>query len=146
MTGTVVGPSAVTFAVLLPALLVAHQVGDHWAQTDHQAVAKGRRDRSGRMACVGHVASYTVVTAGTVAVLWWLLGLPVTPVGFVAGQAISAVTHYWADRRFTLSWLARVAGKGAFARLGGPLGGGYILDQSWHQLWLLVAALVTAVA
>ncbi|SES20834.1 DUF3307 domain-containing protein [Actinokineospora terrae] len=148
--------AAEVFAAVLPGLLVAHNVADHWVQTDHQAAHKGRRDTTGRLACVSHVASYTVVTAVTVGVLWWLLDLRIGLVGFVAGQVVSAVTHYWADRRFTLAWLARLTGHARFAALGVPragrddnpsLGtGAYALDQSWHWAWLLVAALVTAVA
>lgn len=66
----------------------------------------------------------------------------------------AAVTHYWADRRFTLSRLAEVLGSGSFYRLGAPrtgkddnvsLGtGAYVLDQSWHWAWLFVTALITA--
>lgn len=148
--------AAVTFAVVLPALLVAHNVADHWVQTGHQAAVKGQRDWSGRLACVRHVTSYTTVTAGVVAGLWVVLGLPLTITGFAVGQAVSAVTHYWADRRFTLAWLAGLLGKTAFYRLGAPrpdrddnptIGtGAYVLDQAWHWLWLFVAALLTAVA
>jgi hypothetical protein len=148
--------TAVTFAATLPALLVAHNVADHWAQTSYQAMTKGQRSHEGRMACLAHVAVYTAFTAGTVALLWAVLGLPISPAGFVLGQLVSAVTHYWADRRFTLARLAALVGNGDFYRLGIPregrddnpsLGtGSYALDQSWHWLWLLVAALVTAVA
>lgn len=148
--------AAVTFAVVLPALLVAHTVADHWVQTGHQAAVKGQRDWSGRWACVAHVASYTMVTAGVVALVWTLLGLAVTAGGFVVGQVVSAVTHYWADRRFTLAWLAARTGRSGFYVLGAPrpdrddnptIGtGAYVLDQAWHWWWLLVAALLTAVA
>lgn len=147
--------SAVTFAVALPALLVAHNVADHWVQTHHQALTKGASSWSGRWACARHVATYTLVTAATVAVLWSLFDLPITPAGFVTGQLVSAVTHYWADRRHTLARLAGALGKADFWQLGAPrpgrddnpsLGtGAYALDQSWHWLWLGVAALLTAV-
>ncbi|HEX3778507.1 MAG TPA: transcriptional regulator [Pseudonocardiaceae bacterium] len=169
--------AAVTFAVVLPTLLVAHNVADHWVQTSRQAIRKGHAGWVGRRACAGHVASYTLVTAASVAAMWWLFRLPISPAGFVAGQAVSAVTHYWADRRGTLAALARLAGKGEFWTLGAPrpvkaltqdnqlvslwdmngfevpaidnptLGtGAYALDQSWHWLWLAVAAVGTAVA
>lgn len=148
--------NAITFAAVLPALLVAHTVADHWVQSSHQAGHKGLPGWPGRRACAAHVASYTVVTSLVTGLLWWALALPVHPVGFVLGQVISAVTHYWADRRSTLAWLARLLGKGEFYRLGTPragrednptLGtGAYVLDQSFHWLWLLVAALLTAVA
>lgn len=146
--------AAVTLATTLPALLVAHNVADHWVQTGCQAGDKGLPGWSGRLACARHVATYTACTAGVVGLLVALHLAAVTPAGFVAGQAVSAVTHYWADRRTTLAWLARVLGKGKFYRLGAPrpgrddnlsLGtGAYALDQSWHWLWLLIAALLTA--
>ncbi|MEU4801217.1 transcriptional regulator [Actinosynnema sp. NPDC023587] len=146
---------AVTFAVTLPVLLVAHTVADHWVQTSHQSAAKGGRSWAGRWACVRHVASYTLVTAVAVASVWWLFSLPISPAGFVAGQVLSAVTHYWADRRFTLARLAKAAGKGEFYRFGAPregrddnpgIGtGAYALDQSFHWLMLTGAGLLTAV-
>lgn len=160
---------AVTFAVLLPALLVAHNVADHWLQSHHQARHKGLTKReaaelglarwAGPLACAAHVTTYTATTAATVGLLWWALGLAITPAGFLLGQLVSAVTHYWADRRFTLQRLVgsgvfRRIGKGEFYRLGAPrpgrddnltLGtGSYALDQSWHWAWLLLAALLTA--
>lgn len=146
--------AAVTFAVLLPGVLVAHQVADHWVQTSDQAGTKGQPGWAGRVACASHVATYTLTTAGVTAWLWWVFALSVTPVGFVAGQVVSAVTHYWADRRFTLARLCDRLGRGRFYRLGMPrpgrddnpsLGtGAYVLDQSWHWGWLGAAALVTA--
>ncbi|MGZ3147277.1 DUF3307 domain-containing protein [Lentzea chajnantorensis] len=148
--------AAVTFAAVLPGLLVAHNVADHWAQTDHQAQTKGQTGKAGRVACLAHVVSYTAVTAVAVALLWLVLDLDISPAGFVAGQLVSAVTHYWADRRFTLARLAALLGKSTFYVLGVPragrddnpsLGtGAYALDQSFHWLWLFVAALVTATA
>lgn len=153
MTGHI--ETAVTFAATLPTLLVAHHVADHWVQTSHQAAMKGRPDGAGRWNCFKHVASYTSVTAVAVALVWDLLGLAIAPVGFVLGQLVSAVTHYWADRRFTLARLAELTGNAGFYRLGAPRGGhddnpslgtgAYVLDQSWHWLWLFVAALLTAV-
>lgn len=147
--------NAVSFAAVLPTLLVAHNVADHWAQTDHQARRKGLLGAEGRRACAAHVATYTLVTAVAVAVTWAALGLSLTIGGFVAGQLISAVTHYWADRRFTLAGLCTRLGKSNFYQLGAPrpgrddnpsLGtGAYALDQSFHWLWLFVAAFVTAV-
>jgi hypothetical protein len=148
--------AAVTFAATLPALLVAHSVADHWVQRPHQTTRKGLPGWPGRRACTAHVAGYTLVTALATVLVWWVLRLPITPTGFAAGQAVSALTHYWADRRTTLAWLARLVGKTEFYRLGSPraghednptLGtGAYALDQSFHWLWLLIAALLTAVA
>lgn len=145
---------AVTFAATLPGLLVGHNVADHWVQSSHQAAHKGLPGWPGRIACAAHVASYTAVTAATVGLLWGLLGLGITPAGFLAGQALSATTHYWADRRSTLARLAERLGRDGFYRLGCPrpgrddnpsLGtGAYALDQSFHWLALFVAALLTA--
>lgn len=147
--------SAATFAAVGLGLLCAHQVADHWVQTEHQSAVKGRPGNAGRLACARHVASYTVVTAVAVLALWGAFQLDITWIGFVAGQLVSAVTHYWADRRSTLARLATLAGHAPFYALGAPregcddnpsLGtGAYALDQSWHWGWLGVAAFLTAV-
>lgn len=114
--------AALIFAVVLPGLLVAHNVADHWVQTEAQAQRKGVPGRDGRIACAAHVATYTATTAATVGLLWAVLGLPISPVGFLAGQIVSAGTHYWADRSdrrgTTLAALAERIGKGGFYRLG----------------------------
>lgn len=167
---------AAAFAAVALALLVAHQVADHWVQTSHQAGHKGRPGWPGRIACAAHVATYTACTTLAVLLAWGALALPLTVPGLVLGQAVSAVTHYWADRRTTLARLATLLRLGGFSALGAPrparvavvddhgrvtldatgrpivlpvdaptLGtGAYALDQSWHWLWLGVAALVTA--
>jgi hypothetical protein len=87
-----------------------------------------------------------------------VLTLHIHPGALVAALLVDAVSHYWADRRFTLArfveWLGRTAipGKGDFYRMGSPreghddalhLGtGAYALDQSWHIGWLFIAALI----
>ncbi len=140
------------FAAVSAALLAAHHVADYWVQTDHQAVNKGRHgdpaeDAAGRAACLAHVASYTATTTATVATANRVLGLGIGWPAILAGQAISAVTHYWADRRYTLRGLASRTGKLPFYERGEGLAkGSAVLDQSWHIAWLGVAALVTAVA
>lgn len=146
--------TAVSFAVVLPTLLVAHNVADHWVQTHHQSCTKGQTGWVGRWNCLKHVATYTAVTALAVGLVAGLFHLPITPAGVVLGQLISAVTHYWADRRTTLAKLAALIGKAGFFTLGAPrpghddnpnLGtGAYALDQSWHWLWLGIAAALTA--
>lgn len=111
---------ALSFAVYLITLLVAHQVADHWVQTNHQAATKGRLGREGSLACARHVAGYTAtLTAfGLLAIL--LLHLSISPIGFIAGQLVSAVTHYWADRRVTLRALAEQLNLTEFWTLGAP--------------------------
>lgn len=145
---------ASTFAAVLSGLLVAHQVADHIVQTDHQDGTKGAPGREGRVACAKHVATYTATTAGTVAVLNRTLGLGIHPGALLAGQAISAATHYIADRRTPIARLAAISPIAGFYQLGAPrpgrddnptLGtGAYAIDQAWHASWLGVAALVTA--
>lgn len=148
-------PDIGTFAGVAVGLLVAHEVSDHWVQAHADAQTKGKPGWAGRLACLRHVASYTAVTAGTVLALWGVFQLDLTWTGFLIGHAVSAVTHYWADRRAPLEWLAAVTGHAAFFALGAPrpgrddnpsLGtGAYALDQSWHWGWLGVAAFLTAV-
>lgn len=134
--------AAITFAVSLPSLLVAHHVGDHWVQTSTQALGKAARTWSGACCCARHVASYTATTAAAQALVWALFGLAITPIGFLAGQMLSALSHYWADRRFTLAWLARMLRQDGYYHRGG---GAYELDQSFHRAMLFVSAVVTAV-
>ena len=134
------------FAVVFVALFVGHQVADHWVQTPHQACDKGLPGWRGRVACVGHVASYTVTAAVALLVVVWRLDLALPISHVVVGLMVSAVSHYWADRRSTLRALVSV-----IERLGMPgkldyydHGGAYALDQSWHVVWLFIAALLIA--
>lgn len=133
--------AAITFATTLPTLLVAHHLGDHWVQTSCQAQGKSERSWRGAGCCARHVVGYTATTSALLGLVTLLFALPVSPLGFAAGQAISAMTHYWADRRYTLAWLARLLGQGGYY---GPGGGAYELDQSFHRTFLFVAALLTA--
>ncbi|MGI5397935.1 transcriptional regulator [Streptomyces sp. CA-135486] len=145
---------AAVFAAVFVALYVAHSVGDHWVQTSHQSAHKGRPGWVGRLADARHVATLTATKVAVLLPVAWLLDLRLSVLGIVAGLGIDAVTHWWADRRTTLAWLAKVTGKGEFYRLGALRAGhddnphigtgAYALDQSFHHLWLLVAALVIA--
>jgi hypothetical protein len=146
--------TAATFAAVFVALFVAHQVADHWIQTQHQADCKGRPGWPGRIACAAHVASYTATAVAALNAIHFGLALPLNPWQVAAGLAVSAVTHYIADRRAPLRRLAELTGAGRFYALGIPragrddnpsLGtGSYALDQSFHYLFLFVAALVIA--
>jgi len=145
---------AATFAAVFVALYVAHQVADHWIQTQHQADHKGRPGWPGRIACTAHVASYTATAALALAALHVALALPLNPWRVAAGLLVSAVTHYIADRRTPLKRLAELTGSAGFYALGScrtgrddnpSLGtGAYALDQSFHYLFLFVAALIIA--
>ncbi|WUI00946.1 DUF3307 domain-containing protein [Spirillospora sp. NBC_00431] len=149
------GADPVVFPAVFAALYAAHEVGDHWLQTHGQAAGKGARGWSGRLLCARHVAVLTAVKAAAVIAVTMVLALPVNPVAVAVALAVDAVSHYWADRRFTLlalaDWAGRtiLPGKGEFARLGdgaaAPTGtGAYALDQSWHIGWLAVAALLAS--
>lgn len=137
---------AARFAATFAGLYAAHMVADHWVQTDSQACAKGKPGKDGAIACAQHIASYTATTTAVTVGLNQALRLNAGWRGILAGQAISAATHYWADRRYTLEALADATGKGDFYRRGTDLGkGSYAPDQSWHIGWLAVAALATAI-
>jgi hypothetical protein len=150
-----------TFAAVFVALYVAHSVGDHWVQTSCQSARKGLPGWTGRLAGARHVASLTATKAVLLALVAIVLGLHLSVLGLALGFGVDALTHWWADRRSTLAWLAKVTGKGEFYSLGtgahpvhpvtasgtpaAHLGtGAYALDQSFHHLWLLVAALLIA--
>lgn len=160
--------AAAVFAAVFATLFVAHSVGDHWVQTSKQAARKGENNRTpgqsswtGRIACTKHVAGLTITKGIALAVVVMALDIPVTATGVVVGLGIDAVTHWWADRRSTLAWLAKAIGLTDFFTLGTPahpahpvtakggpaatLGtGAYALDQAFHHLFLFVAALLIA--
>jgi hypothetical protein len=138
------------------ALYAGHHVGDYWVQTDHQAAHKGAKGQEGILACAMHVATYTLTQAAFLALAAWTTGLRWNLWAFLGALAVSAITHYLADRReygimFRLARL--LPGKDRFLTLGVPrpgrednpsLGtGAWALDQSWHIFWgVFVAALV----
>lgn len=152
---------AAVFAAVFIALYVGHSVGDHWVQTQHQSDTKGRPDWTGRLACGRHVLTLTATKVVALAPVVLVLGLPVSVLGLLLALGLDAATHYWADRRTTLARFAKICRKTQFYILGtgahahhpvtsegkpaATLGtGAYALDQSWHHLWLLVAALIIA--
>lgn len=151
--------AAGTFAAVFAALYVAHSVGDHWVQTSAQSAAKGRPGWPGRLADARHVATLTATKLVVLVPVAVLLGLHLSVWGLVAGLGVDALTHWWADRRTTLAALCALTGKSEFYSLGtgahpahpvtsegkpaAHLGtGAYALDQSFHHLFLLVAALL----
>ena len=135
----------VVFAAAFAALFAAHQVADHWIQTDAQARDKGLPGWRGRLADARHVATYTLTALAALALIAWRLGLDLDPARVAAGLAVSAVTHWWADRRHTLKALAARTGKANFYALADHgINGAYLLDQSFHIGALFVAALLIA--
>lgn len=153
--------AAAVFGAVFIALYVAHSVGDHWVQSSCQAAHKGMPGWAGRLACGRHVLGLTLTKGVVLAPVVLVLNLPVTTLGLILGLGLDAASHYWADRRTTLARLADRCRKSEFYALGTPahpahpvtadgspaatLGtGAYALDQSWHMLWLGIAALIIA--
>ncbi|MER6364814.1 transcriptional regulator [Kitasatospora sp. NPDC001527] len=162
------GIRAARFAAAYALLRTAADVADHWIQTDHQASTKGQHDHTpgqssaaGRRACVAHVTAYTATQGAVLLAGTRLLGVRLRPGPVAAALALSAVTHYVADRREPLRHLANATGKDTFYALGTPahpahpvtaggsyaptLGtGAYALDQAWHHAFETVAALIAS--
>ena len=137
--------AVVTFLVVLACVLAAHDIADHWLQSDHQARTKAAAGWPGHRACAAHVACYTATQLFTMLAVCWWLSVPLSGPGAVLGVALSALTHYVIDRRAPLRWLAEHLGNGAFYRLNaGGLNGAYLLDQSAHRAVLFVTALLCA--
>lgn len=124
------------------ALYAAHQVADHWIQTQHQADHKGLPGWRGRVSCAAHVATYTATALVAVVALVAVSGWRPGAWSLAVGLSVSAVTHYIADRRVPLRWMAdRLRKNPAWLERGGGM---YAMDQSWHVGWLWVATLVIA--
>lgn len=131
------------------ALSASHEVADHWVQIDAQATAKGNPGREGVAACAKHVATYTATQGLALLAADRLLGLGLNWKRAAAGLAISAATHYVADRQGghwrdenPRSIVRLAAATGHAGWLARDPGAGYLMDQSWHKGWLAVAAVV----
>jgi hypothetical protein len=139
------------FAAAYALLTASHEVADHWVQTDSQATAKGNRGPDGARAAAAHVATYAATQAIALLGGARLLGLRLRPGHAAAALAISAVSHYIADRQGG-HWrdeeprgivrLAHVTGSGGWLQRDPQAG--YLLDQSWHKAWITAAALIAA--
>lgn len=145
-------PAAARLAALYALVRPASDVADHWVQTDHQAAHKADPGRAGHWALTKHVASYVGTQAAVVAIGARTFGIRVTPGRAAAALALSAVSHYVADRRTplrkTADALARAVGEkdgSAFVRLADHgINGAYALDQSWHHAFELAAVAILA--
>ncbi|MFJ8474387.1 transcriptional regulator [Kitasatospora sp. NPDC094011] len=136
---------AATFAAAYALLRASADLADHWIQTDHQAGTKGDRSAVGRRACAAHVATYTTTQAAALLLGTRLLGLRPKLRRVLTALAVSAATHYLADRRVPLLRAAEATRRGNFARLADHgMNGAYILDQSWHHIVETCAALIVA--
>ncbi|MEU7649857.1 transcriptional regulator [Streptomyces huasconensis] len=149
------------FAAVFVALWVGHTIGDHWVQSSTQSAAKGKPGWAGRLADARHVIGLTLTKAVFLALTALVLDLHLTGTGLAAGLTLDAASHWWADRRSTLAWLAKTLHRSEFYNLGSAthpahptavdgrpaahLGtGAYALDQSFHVLFLFFAALIIA--
>ncbi|WP_433894828.1 hypothetical protein [Streptomyces sp. CA-111067] len=155
------------FAASYALLRAAADIADHWVQSDRCAQAKAATDAApvvttdektgtkhfhgtlgGRLTCAWHVTTYTatqglVLVAGSRSV-----GLQLHPGAVASALAISATTHYIADRRVpngVLERLAAATGKSRFYKLADfGMNGSYALDQAWHHGFETLAAIVAA--
>jgi len=144
---------AVRFAAAYALLTASHEAADYWVQQDRDAVVKGRPGSEGRAACARHVTSYVATQALALTAGAGLLGLRLDWRRAAAGLAVSALTHYAADRcagRWSETGsdapavvrLAHWTGKTGW--LTRDRGAGPLLDQAWHKAWIAAAALVVA--
>jgi hypothetical protein len=142
--------TAVRATAAYAALTASHEVADYWVQRDAEAGAKGGHGAEGRLACARHVASYTATQALTLYAADRALRLGLDWRRAALALAVSAGTHYIADRSGG-RW--REAGPSTalvrFARRTGHTGwlerdpgAGPLLDQAWHKGWIAVAAVV----
>jgi hypothetical protein len=137
--------SATSFAAVAVTIYAGHQAGDYWVQTSGQAVRKSLPGSPGRLACAAHVSTYTATLAAFLFTARVFVPLPLSDPHVLAGLAVSAVSHYIADRRKPLARIARALGREDFYRAGDGLAtGAALLDQAWHWAWLFVSALVIA--
>lgn len=143
---------AAQFAAMYAVLTASHEVADYWVQVDADAVAKGRPGREGAATCAKHVASYTITQALALVAADRGLGLGLGWRRITAALAVSATTHYIADRSggrwredgpsTRLVRFARRSGHAGW--LERDPGAGPLLDQAWHRGWIAIAAVVAA--
>ncbi|WP_331756314.1 hypothetical protein OHA04_45430 (plasmid) [Streptomyces sp. NBC_01590] len=142
--------TAVRATAAYAAMTASHEVGDYWAQRDADAGAKGGHGSEGRMACARHVASYTATQALALYAADRTLNLGLDWRRAALALAVSAGTHYIADRSggrwredgpsTALVRFARRTGHTGW--LERDPGAGPLLDQAWHKGWIAVAAVV----
>ncbi|MEX3206048.1 hypothetical protein [Streptomyces acidiscabies] len=142
--------TAARFAAAYAALTAAHEVADHWVQIDDQAVTKGKPGADGVIACAKHVTTYAATQAAALYAVQRATGMRLSWRRAALGLAVSAATHYIADRQGG-HWqdpqprgIVRLAAIGHAKWLQRDPGAGYLMDQSWHKGWIAVAALIAA--
>lgn len=139
------------FAAVYAALTASHEVADHWVQVDGDATAKGESGPDGVRACARHVATYTATQALALAAVQRATGMRLSWKRAALGLAVSAATHYVADRQGG-HWrdeeprgiVRLAAATGHAGWLKRDPNAGYLMDQSWHKGWIAVAAVLVA--
>jgi hypothetical protein len=158
------------FGAALAALWAVHDLADHVVQTDHQAATKASSWRG----MAGHIGTYHLVQAATLAALRALAGIRPSWRRTLAAVALSAGTHTLLDRRWPVVAILEATGSPGFAastevpaalvdgthpnwrqeqldpaigitrNVRLPLHGPYLADQALHHGCLAVAAAVLA--
>jgi hypothetical protein len=134
---------AARFAAVLATMHAAHNVGDHIAQTDGQAVGKTAAE-GWVPPMAGHVGIYHAVMAAALMAADRVLGLGLSRRRLAVALAVSASTHALLDRRWPVRWVLERTGSPQFAVLQTPLNGPYLADQALHHGALWLAALIAA--
>ncbi|MFF9287562.1 hypothetical protein [Streptomyces griseosporeus] len=142
---------AARFAAMYAALTASHEVADHWVQIDAHATTKGGLGLDGALSCAKHVATYTATQALALAVVQRATGMRLSWKRAALGLAVSAATHYIADRQGG-HWrdeqprgVARLAASTGHAGwLQRDPNAGYLMDQAWHKGWIAIAAAVAS--
>jgi hypothetical protein len=145
--------TAAVYAAAYAVLTAAHEGGDYLIQRDTDARDKGTHGPAGRAACARHVATYTATQALALLAADRGLRLGLNWRRAAAGLALSAGTHYLADRCAghwpedgpdapLLVRAAHAIGKGTW--LQRDPGAGALLDQAWHKVCIGLAAAVAA--
>jgi hypothetical protein len=142
---------AAMFAAVYAALTASHEVADHWVQIDAHATTKGNPSLDGALSCAKHVATYTATQALALAAVQRTTGIRLSWKRTALGLAVSAVTHYIADRQGGHWRDEQPRGVVRVAAATGHAGwlrrdphAGYLMDQAWHKGWIVVAAAVVA--
>jgi len=114
-------------------------------------VNKGTPGRAGAVACAKHVITYTATQGIARGAVQKATGMRLSWRRGAAALAVSAVTHYVADRQGGHWRDPKPRGIVRLAAATGHAGwlqrdpnAGYLMDQAWHKTWILVAALIVA--
>lgn len=145
--------TAAAYATAYAVLTAAHEGADYIVQRDSDARDKGKEGPEGRAACARHVASYTATQALALLAADRGLRLRLNWKRATAGLALSAATHYVADR-CAGQWATGGPGAPILVRAAHAMGkgtwlerdpdAGPLLDQAWHKVCIGLAAAVAA--